>query len=279
MDAVLLEEKICDIIRGHMKNNHLSHAYLIETGDYLKSDDLMMKIVKSILCFKQGKHDELEKCNICNLIDSNQYTDLKFIYPQGNVIKKEQLLEIKKVFKTTPLNQYRIYVIFEAECLNASSANTILKFLEEPEPGVIAFLVAKNRYQVLETIVSRCQILTFSNYLEREIDSKVYDFIQRIVTNSDFYLDFKDILTLYMPDKNASKLLLDDLEFYLHQLLLYKTNSISTLECAELFTNLSKNSIIKYIAILEEEKEKLLYNVNYRLWLDHLLVRFLEVLT
>ncbi len=279
MDTVVVEEKICNIICEHMKNNRLSHAYLIETGDYMMVNDLMMRIVKSILCFKQGKHSELDDCNICKLIDSNQYADLKFIYPQGNVIKKEQLLEIKKAFKTTSLNQYRIYVIFDSEYLNASAANTILKFLEEPEQGVIAFLVAKNRYQVLETLVSRCQILTLSNCLDRELDPKVYEFLQRIVTNSDFYLDFKDILTLYMPDKNTSKLLLDDLEFYLHQLLLFKTNSISELKCAELFTNLSKNSIIKYISILEEEKEKLIYNINYRLWLDHLLVRFLEVLT
>ena len=51
-------------------------------------------------------------------------------------------------------------IIKETEKLNASSANTILKFLEEPEDGIIAILLTDNRYHVLDTILSRCQILS-----------------------------------------------------------------------------------------------------------------------
>ena len=51
----------------------------------------------------------------------------------------------------------------EADKLNMSSANTILKFLEEPEDDIVAILVANNRYAVIETILSRCQVLSLKN--------------------------------------------------------------------------------------------------------------------
>lgn len=274
-----VDEKIYCTILNQLNHNRLSHAYLIEADDYLDIEVLMNKIVKTILCSKQGIHETGEDCNICNLIDLDQCNDLKLIYPDGNMVKKEQLLEVKKMFKTTSLNPYRVYIIYGADKLNQSSANTILKFLEEPEAGIVAFLVAKSRYQVLETLVSRCQILSIHHSNIDEFDDVTMDLLKKLTQNSDFYLDFKDILANYLPDKNTAKIVLDHMELFFHQLLLSRTNESISVAEKEFFTNLSKNSIISYISILEEEKQKLLYNVNYRLWLDNLLVRFLEVIS
>ena len=78
-------------------------------------------------------------------------------------IKKEQLEELQKEFSTTGIqSNYRIYIIKNAERLNTSAANSILKFLEEPEPNIIAILMTDNLYQMLDTIISRCQIISFS---------------------------------------------------------------------------------------------------------------------
>ena len=79
--------------------------------------------------------------------------------------------------------------------------------------------------------------------------------------------------------KESTKDLLDSMELYLHQLLLIKIGKKIPLPKQELFTNLTEDSIIKYIAILEEEKKKLTYNINYKLWLDHFLIRFMEVIS
>ena len=173
---------------------------------------------------------------------------------------------------------YSIYVIFEADKLNSSSANTILKFLEEPEQGIIAFLVTKNRYQVIDTLVSRCQILSLHSHYSMEQFSDTARFVEKITANVNFYLDFKSILEENMPDKNVAQSLLNDIEFFFHQVLLSKNGQDTSLEITSAFENIKKESIIKYISIIEEEKSKLIYNINYKLWLDHLLVRFLEVL-
>ncbi len=279
MEKEKLEGTIYDRICNALDHNMLSHAYLFEMDDLLQANDIIKHIAKLILCSNRGIHDQEERCEICRLIDLEQCTDLKTVYPNGSMIKKEQLLEIKKLYKTTSSSRYRIYVIYEAEKLNASSANTILKFLEEPEKGIIAFLVAKNRYQVLDTVVSRCQVLNFKDIdKELQFDSHIIDFIQKVTQNNSFYMEFKEILENYLSDKESAKQLLDAVEQYFHELLIYNVGDNSHLKDAEIFAKIPKDSIIRYISIIEDEKQKLMYNVNYKLWLDNLLLRFLEVL-
>lgn len=278
MEKVEVEEKVYNRIKEQVNHNMLSHAYLLEADGYSEIEGLIRKIVKTLLCPLHGEHDSNTLCEQCRLIDMDQCADLQMIYPQGNNIKKEQLLEVKKLFKTTSSSHYRVYVLYEAEKLNPASANTILKFLEEPEAGIIAFLVARNRYQVLDTLVSRCQILTLHNDSKIDFNSSAMEFFRKVVSNTDFYMDFKDILSIYMPEKEKAREILEEIELCCHQLLLDQINESSSFSSEDPLSKLSKNSIIKYISIIEEEKPKLVYNVNYRLWLDHFLVRLLEVL-
>ena len=58
---------------------------------------------------------------------------MEIIKTEAQSIKKEEILQLKEKFKTKSVyNSKRIYIIEEAEKLNSSSANTLLKFLEEP---------------------------------------------------------------------------------------------------------------------------------------------------
>ncbi len=73
------------------------------------------------------------------MIDYNTFPDLKKLFVQmaSRLKKKEQIKELEDEFKTMPEGHNRIYVIMNADTLNASAANAILKFLEEPSPGII----------------------------------------------------------------------------------------------------------------------------------------------
>lgn len=142
----------------------LSHAYLFELNDNVYAYDMIMSFIKKVL----SGNDE----NIAKRIDDGNYMDLKHIYPDGQMIKKEQLAELQKSFGTMSLeNDNRFYIIHEAEKLNIAAANSLLKFLEEPSEGIIAILLTNNINLMLKTIVSRCQVLTFSK-------NKVEDYIE-----------------------------------------------------------------------------------------------------
>ena len=75
-------------------------------------------------------------------------------------IKKEQIVELKKKFSTVPIyTKENIYVIKNAEKLNGASANTMLKFLEEPEQNILGFFITNNANNVISTIRSRCEVI------------------------------------------------------------------------------------------------------------------------
>ena len=45
--------------------------------------------------------------------------------------------------------------------MTANAANTLLKFLEEPSSDTTAILLTEQSHQILNTILSRCQVVTF----------------------------------------------------------------------------------------------------------------------
>jgi len=163
------------IIYKQMKkalNNNLSHAYLFDMNQNIYAEKMVLAFVKSILCKEHKTKEEYENCSKCKRIDEGSYQELKKIIPEGQFIKKEQLDELQKKFSTKALeSDKRIYIIYDAEKLNLSAANSLLKFLEEPSDNIIAILITNNVNQVLKTIVSRCQILNFNK-------NKVQDFVK-----------------------------------------------------------------------------------------------------
>jgi DNA polymerase-3 subunit delta' len=61
-----------------------------------------------------------------------------------------------------------VAIINNAEQLNSSSSNALLKTLEEPSPSTIIILIAGSG-KILPTIVSRCQVLNFSPLTQAQL--------------------------------------------------------------------------------------------------------------
>lgn len=68
---------------------------------------------------------------------------------------------------------YRICIIDSAEDLNRSSANALLKMIEEPPPRSLFLIVAHRPGQVLPTLVSRARRLLLPALAEAEIGAAV----------------------------------------------------------------------------------------------------------
>ncbi len=171
-DYQKIEEIPYKILKNAINEDKYSHAYLFETGGFSDSMNFIISFVKSLQCpYKYTNNKNCRNCKICTLIDTNNNPEVKIINPDGMWIKKEQIKELMQEFeKKAVLGNKKIYIINGADKLNTTSANSILKFLEEPEEGIIAILVTENIYNVLETIRSRCQIITLretkKNFLE-----------------------------------------------------------------------------------------------------------------
>ena len=151
-----MEVNVLENLVKYYHENKISHAYLIETNNLEKCYLDLLEVIKQIFC----QNEECNKCNICNLVNQNYLPSLVVISPDGMNIKKEQIVELKKKFSTVPIyTKENIYVIKNAEKLNGASANTMLKFLEEPEQNILGFFITNNANNVISTIRSRCEVI------------------------------------------------------------------------------------------------------------------------
>lgn len=274
MDEIVdYNEKFVGVIENIISFNKLSHAYIIEVNDY-DSDYLLVKaFVKLILCknnVKKVSDLNCDKCGICRLVDDGNYPDVLVVEPDGKEIKKGQLLDLQKEYNNkSMLDSNRVYIIKEADKLNLAAANSILKFLEEPEDNIVAILLTKNRYQIIDTILSRCQIIALKKKTPSNADfDKALSFIRYMLKNGELFVNYKEILDNIMPDKLVAKQILEQVKLIF----------IDYLEGNDVMIDLSnvdKSKVVTWVLILESEMKKIDYNVNYKLWLDSLYVKLI----
>lgn len=267
-----IQNEFFQLISKEIKNNRLSHAYLIETHDFLEIDLFISILVKMFLCTSGDYNKVCNKCNICNLIDTGNYPDLKIVEADGNFIKKEQLLDVMESFKSKSFSGGRqIYVIKDASKLNSSSGNTILKFLEEPSSNIIAILITKSRFNVMETILSRCQILSLESSINPSFDDNFYILLETLVSKKGF-LAFDQIFSI-IPNKEEAIKYLNLLEDYFF---LYINNDERISKKVDI-SNFKYDKIYKLILIIEKYLQRLEFNVNYKLIIDNLIIEIDEV--
>lgn len=270
----MVQNSLSSIVQSYHEK-HLSHAFLIETNDQDKCFKDLKQLICEINC-EQNYQENCMKCNLCHLISTEQLPSFFVLRPNGQNIRKEQILELKKKFSTKPLySKYNVYVILNAEKFSPSAANTILKFLEEPEEGILGFFVTNNKENIIDTIKSRCQIVPsfYSVSLEKspEFISVAVDYLCNVheqnnlsleinlefIRNHEFIKEdyqklFQVFLNIYyylykaklgikeLPDyyQQLSFLLKKELSFFLHQM-----NLVEELE-GELGYNVSVNLLL-----------------------------------
>lgn len=267
-DVGIRNESFISFTENIIAHNKISHAYIIELCDYDNDISLVHNFIKLLLC-KSGidTFDKLNcgSCNICNLIDHHNYPDIRYIEPDGKEIKKNQLLDLQKDFNNKSLlENKRIYVIKEADKLNVAAANTLLKFLEEPADDIVAILLTKNRYKLLDTILSRCQVLTIGSEDDNyEYNEEINTIISYIIKGDSLFINYSSLFEL-LPDKIVAMDYLKRIEIIF---LNFLQNDESVYSC---LSGVNKDLIIHFLNVIEIELMKLDYNVNYKLWLDSL---------
>lgn len=315
LDDYRIDQKIVyKLINNSIKMDRCSHAYLIDSNGYSKSFELAISIAKTFLCpFNYSNNINCNGCNQCKIIDDNNFVELKIIKPDGEWIKKEQLDELQSLFsKKAIVGNKKVYIIDGVERLNINSANSILKFLEEPEEGIIAILITENINKVISTIVSRCQILslnTCNRCLENESvlkkiaisifnsDKKISEFIHNedsilFVNNvinfvkyyeehgMDTLLEIENLWNYYFKDRKDIGNALEIMLLFYSDVLNYMMNNPIVIfnEVKKDIQNISIKSnvlnISKKINVIIDLKEKIKYNINTNLLMDKLLIRF-----
>ena len=303
-DYIVEQEKVVKILKNSIQKNKVSHAYLFETNGYKNQKELALAFAKMLLCpYNYSNNKICVNCTQCKNIDKNIFPEIKIIDTDGLWIKKEQLDVLQKEFsEKSILSNKKIYIINHADRLNKSSANSILKFLEEPEENIIAILTTDNMYQMLDTIISRCQIIIFSrknelyeelplnkikNYIaipEQLTEEMLENIIGQAIEFTNYYekngmdtiLKTQKLWHNNFKEKDIILLAINIMILYYQDILNLKLDrSVKIFKNYNLEELVNKNTVrklTKKISVLIKTKDKINFNVNSQLLIDKLII-------
>ena len=147
-----------------IQKNRLGHAYLFEGMQGVGKRELALFLAKLVFCQERDIYEEpCSQCDYCRRIDEGNFPDVMEITPDGQTLKVDQMRELKQQLSKTAMEGHtKVCIIHDVDTLTTGAANSLLKFLEEPESSILFLLLTSRLSKVLPTIQSRCQIVHFA---------------------------------------------------------------------------------------------------------------------
>ena len=143
-------------------SHRLAHAYLFEGDQGTGKEAMAQWFAQHLFCTNLQNGYPCGKCNNCVRIKEQEHPDVFEIKPEGQTIKVDQMRALQsELSKSGFETNKKVVIIQQAETMNVNSANSLLKFLEEPPQGLTLLLLTQALGKILPTIRSRCQVIHF----------------------------------------------------------------------------------------------------------------------
>ncbi|HJS74782.1 MAG TPA: DNA polymerase III subunit delta', partial [Vicinamibacteria bacterium] len=121
-----------------------------------------------------SQNDACGRCPSCIRISKDEHPDVRMLKPEGRggQLRAEGVREAISEVPFRPFEgRRRVIILADAERMNPTTANTLLKTLEEPPEWATLILTTANEAALLPTILSRCQIFRFSPLAPAELET------------------------------------------------------------------------------------------------------------
>jgi len=142
-------------------SGRLAHACLFDGPESVGKRSAAIGLALA-LCCTEAPGRGCGRCDACRRIETGQHPDVLTFAPATSHYLVEQAREMVAVAATRPHEApARVLILDGADCLNPSSANCLLKTLEEPFAGNHLVLVTSAPDRLLPTIRSRTQRIRF----------------------------------------------------------------------------------------------------------------------
>jgi DNA polymerase III delta prime subunit len=212
--------QLCTSCRWVLQNSHPAvltisrQTYLVnDKGGDLSLDDLE-KMSKKGSVSTQIKAEQVERLLAQLALSTMQNRVIIFCDVEERGPEYPESIPAPSEWKTLQSNEDKTLHIrpLQRNLFNAASANRFLKTLEEPPPKTLFFFLAETEEQILETIVSRCQVLpcqsTTSTHKSSTLLENDLQFLSQLLTQCEQQADVYSVLekfeTVCFKEKNLS---------------------------------------------------------------------------
>ena len=168
---IIGRDQIVSRLKNTVRGGRISHAWLIEGGPGSGKMMLAKAFAAALLCEKQDG-DACGECRSCRQAANGNHPDLVYVtHEKSSLISvgeiREQLtadITVKPYF-----GGRKIYIVKDADLMNASAQNALLKTLEEPPSYAVIILLTRNAGALLETVRSRCVTISLGSVDEETV--------------------------------------------------------------------------------------------------------------
>lgn len=152
------EQQIKEHFRKAIQNNRISHSYIFN-GERGMGKKLLARAFAMALQCEEGNGEPCMECTSCKQAMSGNHPDIIWVTHE-----KESLIAVDEIRRQVVSDiqikpykgKYKIYIVDDAQKMNAATQNALLKTIEEPPEYGIVMLLTTNSDRFLPTILSRC---------------------------------------------------------------------------------------------------------------------------
>ena len=204
----LFNEEIDKYLRKIIETKSFSNGYIFYGAEGVGKKQTALQFIKEIFNQYSSNRNSEER------ITDNNHPDFLLIEPTSALESKKstgsdsektqksgnEIIKIAKIrnIKTflgqkSVESEIKVVLIIDAHLLNEASSNCLLKTLEEPSNGIFILLTSKLNL-LLDTIISRCQLVRFKSFSSKKIELFLKDYLDPSKINLDKQLNFQDLV-------------------------------------------------------------------------------------
>lgn len=189
---IFCQDKAIDVLQKALAAGKVPHAYIFAGPEGVGKFTAAREWARLLLCenptIENGFADSCGLCRSCQFFDTGSHPDFNHVYKEllefttegkGKKTPVELSIDvireflIEKVSMRPTLSKRKVFVVSEAERLNPSSQNALLKSLEEPPEYCCIIMICTRMEKLLPTTKSRCQVIRFGSVVEDRIIEKL----------------------------------------------------------------------------------------------------------
>lgn len=145
-------------INSMLAADRLPHAVIIEGAEGSGRKTLANLIARGAAC--TGENPPCGKCSSCL---ASRSPDVTVVTPEKSAITVDQIRQIRGDAYIIPTqSKKRVFIIPNAQLMNAQAQNALLKVLEEPPAAAMFILTCNYTRQLLGTVVSRSAVFSLT---------------------------------------------------------------------------------------------------------------------
>lgn len=185
------QPRVMKILENSIKMNRLVQVILLEGAKGTPKMDTALYLACMLLCEKGCACGE---CSECKKVLEGIHSRVYLVDAIDKLIRKEQIESLEHEFSESGLEEgVRVFIINNIDKATLAASNSLLKFLEETKDDTYGILITDNINNVISTIKSRSQIISFervskedltSEYVSRGVDEEIGKVLSRVTNDT-----------------------------------------------------------------------------------------------